>query len=109
MNAITDLAITKLDVLSGLDEVQICTQYVHASGKKNNKFPADARALSNVKPVYESHPGWKSIPEHCDKFDDLPSEAKAFLARIEELTHTKVSLVSTGPDRKDQIVKHNLF
>jgi adenylosuccinate synthase len=109
VNGITDLAITKLDVLSGLKEIQICTKYIHSGGKENNKFPADARALSNVKPVYESHPGWKSIPEHCDRFEDLPIEAKNFLARIEELTQTKVSLVSTGPDRKDQIVKHNLF
>lgn len=109
VNGITDLAITKLDVLSGLDEIQICTSYVHADGKKNNKFPADARALSHVQPVYEKHPGWKSIPEHCDRYEDLPSQAKAFLDRIEELTQTKISLVSTGADRRDQIVRHSLF
>ncbi len=109
VNGITDLAITKLDVLSGFKEIQICTQYIHASGKKNNKYPADARALSAVKPVYESHPGWDSIPAHCDKFEELPAQAKAFLARIEELTQTKVSLISTGPDRRDQIIRNSLF
>ena len=109
VNGITDLAITKLDVLSGFDTIKICTSYKHADGAVNNKYPADARALSKVQPIYEEHKGWKSIPKDCQNFDDLPAEAKAFLNRIEELTNTKISLVSTGPDRKDQIVKHNLF
>ena len=69
----------------------------------------DARALSKIQPIYEEHEGWEKIPDHCERFDELPKAAKAFLARIEELTRTKISLVSTGPDRKDQIVKHHLF
>lgn len=109
VNGITDLAITKLDVLSGFKTIKICTSYRHADGNVNNRFPADARALSKVQPIYEEHEGWEKIPEGCQSFDQLPKAAKAFLSRIEELTHTKISLVSTGPDRRDQIVKHNLF
>lgn len=109
VNGITDLAITKLDVLSGFKTIKICTSYKHADGKVNNKYPADARALSKIEPIYEEHPGWESIPAHCERFEDLPKEARSFLKRIEELTQTKISLISTGPDRKDQIVTHNLF
>jgi adenylosuccinate synthase len=109
VNGITDLAITKLDVLSGFKTIKICTSYKHGDGSENNRFPADARALSKVQPIYEEHEGWESIPNGCENYDELPAAAKAFLARIEELTKTKISLVSTGPDRKDQIVTHNLF
>ncbi|MCC7459913.1 MAG: adenylosuccinate synthase [Proteobacteria bacterium] len=109
VNGITDLAITKLDVLSGFKTLKICTSYKHADGKINNKYPADARALSKVEPIYEEHEGWESIPANCQNYEDLPAAAKAFLKRIEELTQTRISLVSTGPDRKDQIVTHNLF
>lgn len=109
VNGITDLAVTKLDVLSGFQKLYICTSYQHENGNIDQKFPADARALSQVKPIYEEHKGWEKIPENCHRYEDLPKEAKAFLERIEELTETKVSLVSTGPDRRDQIVRNSLF
>ena len=109
VNGITDLAITKLDVLSGFKTIEICNAYKHSNGEINTKFPADARALSTVEPIYETHEGWSEIPKGCQNYDDLPPQAKSFLRRIEELTETKISLISTGPDRKDQIVLSPLF
>jgi adenylosuccinate synthase len=109
VNGITDLAITKLDVLSGFKTIKICTSYRHGDGSVNDRFPADARALAKIQPIYEEHEGWEKIPSGCEKYEELPVAAKAFLSRIEELTKTKISLISTGPDRKDQIITNNLF
>lgn len=109
VNGITDLAVTKLDVLSGFEKLYICTSYKHANGSVDQKFPADARALSKVEPIYEEHKGWANIPSNCQRYENLPKEAQAFLERIEELTETRVSLVSTGPDRAQQIVRNDLF
>ncbi|MEZ4704852.1 MAG: adenylosuccinate synthase [Bdellovibrionota bacterium] len=109
INGLTDLSVTKLDVLTGLDEIKICTAYKHPDGSISDTFVSDGRDLEKVQPVFEVHQGWKTFPKEAKNFEDLPSQAKAFLRRIEELSETKVSMVSTGPKRDEQIVVHNLF
>ena len=108
VNGITDLVITKLDVLSGMDTIKIGVAY-KIDGEQSEKFVSDNRILEKCEPVYEEHPGWKEIPENCTKIEDLPNEAKSFLARVEQLTEAKIMMVSTGPARKDRLVHHEVF
>ncbi|PIE62244.1 MAG: adenylosuccinate synthase [Desulfobacter postgatei] len=108
LNSLTGLVITKLDVLDELDEIKICTGYEY-SGNVLSDFPAHIDALSNCTPVYETHPGWQSQTSNITKFDDLPENAKAYLARIEELSEVKIKIVSVGPAREATIIKENIF
>ncbi len=108
VNGITDLAVTKLDILSGLETIKIGTAYIR-EGEKSDTFISDNRILDKSIPFYEEHPGWGNLPIHCKKFEDLPKEARRFLNRIEELTETKISLISTGAARTEQIVVQNVF
>ncbi|MCB0326995.1 MAG: adenylosuccinate synthase [Bdellovibrionales bacterium] len=109
INGLTDLSVTKLDVLTGLKEIKICTAYKHPDGSISDTFVSDGRELEKVTPVYEVHQGWDEFPSEAKNFEDLPPQAKAFLRRIEELSETQVSMVSTGPKRDEQIVVHSLF
>lgn len=98
LNAVDSLAIMKLDILDALDEIKICTGY-----KKCKFFPADSEDLSLAVPIYESHPGWKEPTSDIRVYDDLPSKAKAYLRRLEELCEVPIGLVSVGPDRERTI------
>lgn len=109
INGVTDLAMTKLDVLNGFEKIYICTGYKYPDGSVSDRFISDNDLLTKVTPVYEEHPGWGDIPEHCQKYDDLPHQAKDFLKRVEEIAGTRISLISTGPDRRDQILLHDFF
>ncbi|WP_300463052.1 adenylosuccinate synthase [Desulfobacula sp.] len=108
LNSLTGLAITKLDVLDDLDEIKICTGYDH-SGTIIKHFPADIKILQECTPVYESHPGWKHDISGITQFDDLPENAKKYLARIEELSHVKIKIISVGPGREATILKESIF
>jgi adenylosuccinate synthase len=108
LNSLTGLAITKLDVLDDLDEIQICTGYEYC-GKITTDFPAQIDVLAKCSPVYETHPGWKTPTSDMTDFDDLPEKAKAYLARIEELSEVKIKIVSVGPGREATIIKENIF
>ncbi|WP_321495816.1 adenylosuccinate synthase [uncultured Desulfobacter sp.] len=108
LNSLTGLAITKLDVLDDLDEIKICTGYEYA-GNVTSDFPAQIHVLAQCSPVYEIHPGWKEKTSDITNFDDLPEKAKAYLARIEELSEVKIKIVSVGPGREATIIKENIF
>jgi adenylosuccinate synthase len=108
LNSLTGLAITKLDVLDDLDEIKICTGYEYA-GNTMADFPAQIDVLEKCTPVYETHPGWKVPTSKISNFDDLPEKAKAYLARIEELSEVKIKIVSVGPGREATIIKENIF
>ncbi len=98
------LAITKLDILDPLDEILICTGYKHCK-----HFPATSEDLKKAIPIYEPHPGWKRSTRDIALYDDLPSKAKAYLRRIEELCEVPVSIVSVGPEREKTIWLDRLF
>ncbi len=98
LNGLTDILITKIDVLSAFDEIKACTHY-KCGGRKTKMFTADAGALSKCEPVYKTLPGWKTDLTKIRKYKNLPKEAKAYLKFIKEYTGVKVSIVSVGPER----------
>ncbi len=104
VNGITEIALTKMDVLDSFDEITICTGY-NLDGKAQKSLPADADTLERVEPVYETVKGWKTSLEGIRKYEDLPEAAKAYIARIEQLSGARVSIVSTSPDRADTIIR----
>lgn len=103
VNGLDALAVTKLDVLDGLDEVPVCTAY-RRGGRLLTEFPASRTGLSGCTPVYERLPGWSRPTAGVRRHEDLPPEARAYLARIETLSGVPVALVSTGSDRADTIL-----
>lgn len=105
INGITDLAITKLDILDNLDEIQICTGYTHM-GKKVTYYDGDATFLEKIKPVYKTMKGWNKSVAGITNYNDLPKEAKTYLAEIEKLAGVKITYISTGPKRHEIIVKN---
>ena len=104
VNGLDTLALTKLDVLDGLPELQVCTAY-RCRGVVVPEMPGDFAQLSSCEPVYETLPGWSRPARGVRRFDDLPDEAKAYIARIEEITGVPASIVSTGSDREDTILR----
>jgi adenylosuccinate synthase len=108
LNGLTGLAITKLDVLDGLDSIKICTGYDY-NGKMLTEFPASLKVLGDCKPIYETLPGWPEDISGMRKLDDLPQNAKNYLDRIAELTEAPIDIISVGPDRDQTIVLRNPF
>jgi adenylosuccinate synthase len=98
------LALTKLDVLDGLDRIDICTAY-DADGRSLAEFPADLNIVGACAPVYESWPGWRAPTKGATRFEDLPIEARRYIARLEEVSGVPVAIVSTGSDRGETIVR----
>ncbi len=108
LNSLTGIAMTKLDVLDDLDEIKICIGY-KAGGKELSDFPADITVLESCEPVYESHPGWKENISGITDFNDLPENAKKYIARVEELCEVPIKIISVGPGREATIIKENIF
>jgi adenylosuccinate synthase len=108
LNGVTSLAITKLDVLDGLESVKICTHYEHR-GRLLDVFPASLDVLEGCRPVYETLPGWSETISGVTSFSRLPRNVKNYLRRIEELTATPIGILSVGPDRGQTIVLKNPF
>ena len=102
INGYTEIAITKLDVLDNFSEIKVCKGY-SLKGKKVNYEDLVAEQLSKVKPVYKTLKGWKSSTKGITKYKDLPENAKKYLREIEKEVGVKISLVSTGADRKQII------
>jgi len=108
LNSLSGLVVTKLDVLGGLDEINICTAYEY-NRKKLNDFPASLKVLADCKPVCETLPGWPEDISGVRRFDDLPENAVNYLKRVEELLKTPIDIVSVGPGRNETIVLNNPF
>ena len=104
LNGADSLAITKLDILDPVDELLICTGYKHCK-----HFPATSEEMKRAIPIYEKHPGWKRSTHDIGIYDDLPSRAKAYLRRIEELCGVPISIVSVGPEREKTIWLDRFF
>jgi adenylosuccinate synthase len=103
LNGFSRLALTKLDVLNGLDEINICTSY-KIGGKEINQFPTNAHDLEQAKPVYETMPGWKQDISGCKALSELPKEAVNYVKKIQTLCYNvPILLVSVGPDRTETI------
>ncbi len=103
ISGIDGIALTKLDVLDELDEINLCVAY-ELNGKEIDYFPAAVQDQLNVKPVYKKFEGWKSKTHGIKKFNDLPNNAKIYVKAIEEFIETKISSISTSPEREDTIL-----
>ncbi len=105
VNGISDIAITKLDVLDDFEEINVCIGYEY-KGRRVKTFPSDLESLSKITPVYETFPGWKQSISGIQQFEELPAQAKQYIASLGRLTHTRVSIVSVGA-RRDQTIMIN--
>jgi adenylosuccinate synthase len=108
INGLDGLALTKLDVLDGLERIDICTAY-RSHGRTITDFPADVRQLAECEPVYESMPGWSAPTAGVRAFEQLPQAARRYIARLEEVTGAKAAIVSTGSERDDTIVRDDVL
>ncbi|MCF7861608.1 adenylosuccinate synthase [Candidatus Woesearchaeota archaeon] len=105
INGVTDVAITKLDVLSGLDELKICTGYKGPDGQITKEFTCNITELAKFEPVYETVPGWGEDITGVRDFSDLPKNAQTYLNKLEELMGAKISIISVGPGREETFLK----
>ena len=104
INGLDALAITKMDVLDGMDEIPICTAYRHR-GRTITEFPADVAQLAACEPVYEAMPGWSQPTRGIRVFEDLPVEARNYISRLEQVTGVPAAVISTGSEREDTIIR----
>jgi adenylosuccinate synthase len=107
IGGITSLALMKLDVLSNLDEILVCTHY-EIDGQRVDLMPFGLDLETEVKPVYQSFPGWKTDITKAKTMEDLPKEARDYIAALEELTGTRMDMISVGPDRCETITRRAL-
>ena len=108
VNGLSGIAITKLDVLSGLETVKICTAYTY-QGVVLDEVPASLEIMEQCSPIYEEYPGWKEDITGAKSMEDLPENARSYVARMEELSGAPVVMVSVGPRRSETIVLRNPF
>ena len=108
VNGLTSISFMLLDVLTGFDKIKICTAY-KMGDKIINNFPASLEDLAKCEPVYEELDGWHEDITKVENFDDLPENAKKYVARIEELIDVNIDLVSVGPNRTQTIIRKNIF
>ncbi|MGQ8365007.1 adenylosuccinate synthase [Glaciecola sp. 1036] len=104
LNSITGFCLTKLDVLDGLESLNICVGYRDGNGNISDIPPLAAEGYEAITPVYEEMPGWSSNTFGVKEYDGLPQAAKDYIKRLEELTGVPVDIISTGPDRNETIV-----
>jgi len=106
INGLDALALTKLDVLDGLERIDICTAY-RCAGRTLTEFPSDITQLATCEPVYESLPGWSAPTKGVRRFAELPDAARRYVARLEEVSGVPAAIVSTGSERDDTIVRED--
>ncbi len=107
-SGIHGLALTKLDILDGFDEIQVCVGY-RLDGKEIDHLPAGEGAQARVEPIYETIEGWKEPTANARSWADLPAQAIKYVRRVEELVGCPIALLSTSPEREDTILVQNPF
>jgi adenylosuccinate synthase len=108
INGLDALALTKLDVLDGLEEVRICTAYTCGSHTLAD-FPSDTSQLAACEPVYEAMPGWTTPTRGVRRYGDLPDNARRYIERLEEVSGVPAAVVSTGSNRDETIVREDVL
>ena len=107
-SGINGIALTKLDILDGFDEIKICTGY-RLDGATIDYLPASQAQQARVEPIYETIEGWSDATSGARSWKDLPAQAIKYVRRVEELIGAPVALVSTSPEREDTILVQNPF
>ena len=108
ISGIDGIALTKLDVLDELDEIKMCIAY-EINGKKYDYLPASVDDQLKAQPIYKSFKGWNSSTVGIKNFDELPENAKIYIKDLEKFTETKISSISTSPERNDTILIQDPF
>jgi adenylosuccinate synthase len=104
VNGLTDLIITKLDVLSELDTLKVCVAYEH-DGHRHNTLPCHQTTFHHARPIYEELPGWKEDITGCRRFEELPKAARDYIQFIEDLADVPVAMIAVGPSREQTIIR----
>ena len=108
INGLTDIFLTKLDVLTGIKEIPVCVAY-DVDGVRMEEIPVSQSDFHHAKPIYENFPGWDEDITGAKKFEDLPKNAQAYVLALEKLSGTRISAIGVGPDRNATIVRHDLL
>lgn len=108
INSVSGLCLTKLDVLDGLEEISVCVGYTNGAGETVAN-PIDAVDYENLRPVYETLPGWSESTVGLKSLDSLPANARAYISRLEALVGAPIDIISTGPDREETILLRHPF
>ncbi|CRH89850.1 Adenylosuccinate synthetase [Chlamydia trachomatis] len=108
INSLTDLVVTKLDVLTGLEKIPVCVAY-EIDGKRVEDMPQSQSDMHHAQPIYEFFLGWEEDISQCRTFEELPANAQAYILKLEELSGTRISSVGIGPGRDQTIVRFPLL
>lgn len=108
LNGLTGLVMTKLDVLGGLEHINVCTAYEY-KGRRMDDFPASLKVLAECKPIYETLPGWQEDISAVRVYEDLPKNARDYIERVHKLAGVPIPIISVGPGREETIVRENPF
>ncbi|MBT2484151.1 MULTISPECIES: adenylosuccinate synthase [unclassified Microbacterium] len=108
INGITDLVLTKLDILTGLEQVPVCVAY-DVDGEHFDEVPVNQTDFHHAKPVLEYFPGWSEDISTARSFDDLPQNAQDYVLALEKMSNTRISVIGVGPERDQVIVRHDLL
>ncbi len=108
VNGLTDIFLTKLDVLTGIKEIPVCVAY-EVDGKRVEEVPVSQTDFHHAKPIYELFPGWEEDISTAKTFEDLPKNAQDYVLALEKLSGTRVSAIGVGPDRNATIVRHDML
>ncbi|CAH0222243.1 MULTISPECIES: adenylosuccinate synthase [unclassified Microbacterium] len=107
VNGITDLVLTKLDILTGLEQIPVCVAY-DVDGERFDDVPVNQSDFHHAKPIYEYFPGWTEDISKARTFDDLPKNAQDYVLALEGMSNTRISVIGVGPERDEVIVRHDL-
>ncbi len=108
INGITDLVLTKLDILTGLDEIPVCVAY-DVDGERFDEVPVNQTDFHHAKPILEYFPGWNEDISVARTFEDLPQNAQDYVLALEKMSNTRISVIGVGPERDQVIVRHDLL
>jgi adenylosuccinate synthase len=108
INGLTDIFLTKLDVLTGIKEIPVCVAY-EVDGVRREEIPVSQSDFHHAKPIYENYPGWDEDITGAKTFEDLPKNAQDYVLALEKLSGTRISAIGVGPDRNATIVRHDLL
>lgn len=108
VNGMTSMSLMLLDVLTGFEELKICTGYRY-EGELITTYPSSLRVLEACEPVYETLPGWQEDLTGVERYEELPAEARAYVERIEEIVGVPIAMVSIGPARRQTLIRQEIF
>ncbi|WP_091033415.1 adenylosuccinate synthase [Microbacterium oxydans] len=108
INGITDLVLTKLDILTGLEEIPVCVAY-DVDGERFDEVPVNQTDFHHAKPILEYFPGWSEDISVARSFEDLPKNAQDYVLALEKMSNTRISVIGVGPERDQVVVRHGLL